>query len=231
MKRHVYLILVVAWSVASAATAGEDLPTLEQVLDRYIEAMGGRDTIEKLESRVIVGREIDDRPYKGPPVESNLKIWGDTSGDWTMESDLDGKIKLQGSSEGSKWVKQHGMETQPGKHKDTKLAFLFNPQGPLMVAKYFPNPRLTGTWDYDGVAYYKVENDLKFEYYTLYFEVETGMLTRIGYHWKLEGFREVDGVLVPGVVFQGRKGGSTNLYFDEVTHGDEVAGHLQPGGK
>ncbi len=113
----------------------------------------------------------------------------------------------------------------------TKLAFLFNPQGPLMVEKYFPNPRLMGTWTYDGVEYYKVENDLKFEYYTLYFEVETGMLTRIGYHWWLEGFRPIDGVMVPSKVIQGRKGGSTNLYFDEVSHGAEVAGHLVPGGQ
>jgi hypothetical protein len=78
--------------------------------------------------------------------------------------------------------------------------------------------------------YYKVENDLKFEYYTLNFEVETGMLTRIGYHWQLEGFRAVDGVMVPARVVQGRKGGSTNLYFDTVTHGAEVADHLQMGG-
>jgi hypothetical protein len=76
-----------------------------------------------------------------------------------------------------------------------------------------------------------VENDLKFEYYTLYFEVETGRLTRIGYHWQLEEFRPVDGVLVPAKVYRGRKGGSTNLYFDTVSHGAEVAPYLKRGGK
>ena len=86
------------------------------------------------------------------------------------------------------------------------------------------------TWDYDGVQYYKVENDLKFEYYTLYFEVETGMLTRIGNHWWLEGYRPIDGVLVPATVVQGRKGGSTNLYFDTVSHGTEVKPYLCKGG-
>ena len=100
-----------------------------------------------------------------------------------------------------------------------------------MVSRYFPNLRLTGTWDYDGVQYYKVENDLKFEYYTLYFEVETGMLTRIGYHWWLEDFRAVDGVLVPFTIVRGRKGGSTNLYFDSVTHNVDVDEQLVPGGQ
>jgi hypothetical protein len=146
----------------------------------------------------------------GPPEESKLEAWADTSGEWTMIlSDSQRVFRL-------------------GAQGNNKLAFLLNPQGPLMIERYFPNPRMTGTWDYDGVLYYKVENDLKFEYYTLYFEVETGMLTRIGYHWYLDDFRPVDGVMVPGVVYQGRKGGSTNLYFENVIHGEDVAEHLLP---
>jgi hypothetical protein len=209
----------------------EELPTLGQILQRYVEAVGGREAIAALESRIIVGREIDDRPYQGPPVESSLRVWADAGGDWTMSLKKEDGEWLEGSAEGKIWVKKPGGNTTGGEYKNTKLAFLFNPQGPLMVEKYFPNLRLTGTWDYDGIQFYKVENDLKFEYYTLYFEVETGLLSRIGYHWKLEGFHAVDGVLVATKVVQGRKGGSTNLYFDEVTHNAEVHEYLQPGGK
>ena len=229
MSRVLFLILTIVCCAIPAA-AGE-LPTLEQVLDRYVEAVGGREALAELESRHIVGREIDDRPYAGPAVESKLEVWAATDGDWLLEMTKEGERWREGFSGGKMWEQKPGQEVEPGEHLKTKLAFLFNPQGPLMVEKYFPNLRLTGTWDYDGVEYYKVENDLKFEYYTLYFEVETGLLTRIGYHWKLEDFRERDGVLVPGVVYQGRKGGSTNLFFDEVTHGEDEAGHLQPGGK
>jgi len=204
------MVLVVILLIPGAlpAAADEILPTLEQVFERYVEAMGGREAIAKLTTRTITGKQIDDRPYMGPPEETKLEAWADTTGEWTM---------ILHDPEG---------ESRVGAQGNTKLAFLLNPQGPLMISKYFPNPRMTGTWEYDGVMYYKVENDLKFEYYTLYFEVDTGMLTRIGYHWYLDGFRPVDDVMVPAIIYQGRKGGSTNLYFDNVIHGEDVAEHL-----
>jgi hypothetical protein len=212
MKIFSWMLLFPVLLMAGAlpAAAEEELPTLEQILERYVEVMGGREAISKLETRTIIGKQIDVQPHMGPPEESKLEAWADTSGEWTMilsDPQRVFRLKPQGN---------------------TKLAFLLNPQGPLMIAKYFPNLRLTGTWDYDGVWYYKVENDLKFEYYTLYFEVETGMLTRIGYHWYLDEFRPIDGVMVPGIIYQGRKGGSTNLYFDNVIHGEYVAEHLLP---
>lgn len=216
--------------VALPALAGE-LPTLEQILDRYIEGLGGREAIANLETRTIFGREIDDRPYAGPPVESKLEVRADAAGNWTMILEgPDGEWR-EGAWEGDNWVQKPGEDVEPAEYQNTKLAFLFNPQGPLMIEDYFPNPRVTGTWVYDGVEYYQVENDLQFEYYTLYFEVETGQLTRIGYHWWLEEFEEIDGVMIPAKVVQGRKGGSTNLYFDSVTHDGEVADYLEPGGK
>lgn len=226
----VILILVLVFARALPGVAGE-LPTLEQVLERYVKVMGGREAISKLETRTIAGRQIDDRPYKGPPVESKLTAWADTTGAWAMVLEESEGEHREGFDGETSWIQKPDTTVQAQDYQNTKLAFLLNPQGPLMVSKHFPNLRLTGTWDYDGVQYYKVENDLKFEYYTLYFEVETGMLTRIGYHWWLEGFRPIDGVLVPAKVVQGRKGGSTNLYFDTVTHGGDVAGHLQMGGK
>jgi len=196
------------------AAAG-DLPTLEQILDRYVEALGGREAVIKLETRTITGKQIDDRPSQGPPLETALEVWAESSGAFAMVLHEAGGDRRTTSDD----------------DHNAKLAFVFNPQGPLMLEKHFPNPRVTGTWDYDGKLYYKVENDLKFEYYTLYFEVETGMLTRIGYHWWLEDFHAVDGVLIPFTVVRGRKGGSTNLYFDSVTHNLEVADHLPPGGR
>ena len=208
------LIPVLVLLITTSAIAG-DLPTLEQILDRYVDALGGRENLAKLETRSITGRQIDDRPHQGPPVEAGLEAWADNTGFFSMV------------------IHEAESDRRTGSEDDhnAKLAFVFNPQGPLMIEKHFPNPRVTGIWEYDGKLYYKVENDLKFEYYTLYFEVETGMLTRIGYHWWLEDFRTIDGVLIPFTVVRGRKGGSTNLYFDSVTHNAEIADHLEPGGQ
>ena len=228
--RSLLLLIPILVLSAGAPVAAGELPTLEQILDRYVEALGGREAIAKLETRTITGKQIDDRPYKGPPMETALEAWA-AAGSWAMVLHQDEGDHKEGWDGDLNWVWKTGQPVQANDYPNAKLAFIFNPQGPLMVAKHFPNPTVTGTWDYDGKLYYKVENDLKFEYYTLYFEVETGMLTRIGYHWWLEDFRTVDGVKVPFKVVRGRKGGSTNLYFDTVTHNAEVAGQLAPGGQ
>ncbi len=205
--RRVFQSIVVLMAVSFPAYAAE-LPTLDQVLERYVVALGGREAIAMLDSRTIIGERIDDRPHQGPRVETPFEARADTSTSWTLVfHEAAGDVGEIGDSS-----------------KSTKLAFIFNPRAPLQLEKYFPNPRLTGTWEYDGILYYKVENDLKFEYYTLYFEVETGMLTRIGYHWLLEDYRQVDGVLIPFIVVQGRKGGSTSLYFKTVTHNSAATG-------
>ena len=227
--RSLVLLIPILVLSAVAPVAAGDLPTLEQIPDRYVEALGGREAIAKLETRTINGKQIDDRPYMGPPVETALEAWA-AAGSWAMVLRQDGGDHREGWDGDLNWVRDAGQPVQTNDYPNAKLAFIFNPQASLMLEKYFPNPRVTGTWKYDGKLYYKVENDLKLEYYTLYFEVETGMLTRIGYHWWLEDFRTVDGVKVPFKVMRGRKGGSTNLYFDTVTHNAEVADHLAPGG-
>ncbi len=116
------LVPVLLCAGAVPASADEILPTLEQIFDRYVDAMGGREAIAKLETRTITGKQIDDRPSMGPPEESKLEAWADTSGEWTMIlSDSQRVFRL-------------------GAQGNNKLAFLLNPQGPLMIDRYLPQP-------------------------------------------------------------------------------------------
>ena len=43
-----------------------DAPGPDRILERYVQAVGGRAALERLESRIVTGRQIDDRPYRGP---------------------------------------------------------------------------------------------------------------------------------------------------------------------
>ena len=80
-----FLVLVPVFILTAAPLASaDDLPTLEQILDRYIEALGGRDKIAKLETRAITGKQIDDRPYVGEPVTTELEAWADNAGVFNM---------------------------------------------------------------------------------------------------------------------------------------------------
>ncbi|MGD2153766.1 MAG: hypothetical protein PVG79_10910, partial [Gemmatimonadales bacterium] len=50
----------------------DTLPTLEEVVERYIQGVGGRQAIERLTTRVMTGRLVTDLPTWQPPVhESN----------------------------------------------------------------------------------------------------------------------------------------------------------------
>lgn len=214
------------WAAAFLATSlfiltgcSSGRPTLQEIFDRNVEAMGGQEAFEALEGRTVTGRQIDDRPYAGPAVTSRMEARADAAGHWSMALTEEDGVSAEGRDADGSWSRKPGEEAKPVDRANTKVGYLLDPLGPLHIAKHFPNPRLTGTRIFEGVTYWMVENDLKYEYYTLYFEVETGLLTRIGFHWWLEDFREVDGVLVPHTVVRGRKGGSTNLYFDRVVHG------------
>ena len=197
-------------------------PTLQEILDRNVESLGGREAIEALGSRRITGRQIDDRPYAGPPVTSVLSAAADSAGRWSLHLVTGDEVFSEGCDEAGCWIRKPGEEVRDQERTNAKLAYLLDPHGPLRPEKHFPGLRLTGTRVFEGVTYWMVENDLKYEHYTLYFEVESGLLSRVGFHWWLEDWREVDGVLVPGTIVRGRKGGSTNLYFDEVVHGGAV---------
>lgn len=218
IRRRAWVFFAITLFLLTGCTPSQ--PTLQEIFDRNIEAMGGREAIESLEGRTIRGRQIDDRPYAGPAVTTQLEARADTAGHWLMTLVEGDEVYAEGRDAGGAWRRKPGEEAKPLDRSNAKLGYLLDPQGPLAIEEHFPNPRLTGTRIFEGVTYWMVENDLKYEYYTLYFEVESGRLSRIGFHWWLEDFREVDGVLVPHTVVRGRKGGSTNLYWDEVVHGE-----------
>jgi hypothetical protein len=102
--------------------------------------------------------------------------------------------------------------------------FVLDPQGPLRIREYFAGLKLTGVTDLEGRSVYVVESDRSHEHYTLYFDVESGLLTGIGYYWHLQDYRAVDGALVPHRVVAGRKGGSVTYAFEEIVANVAVSG-------
>lgn len=157
---------------------------LQTILTSYVEAVGGREAMQHLESRTVTGRQVDDRPYRGLVAVTPLVL-----------SFPDPELQ------------------------DRKTNFLLDPQGPLRLEHYFPGLRPAGTRTVDGRLKYILESDLDPAYYALQFDVETGLLTGIGYYWTLSDYRLVDGVLLPFRIHKSRKGGSTVWEIDTVEHG------------
>ncbi len=198
--------------------AQDSTPELSSVIERYIEALGGREAIEKLETRRCSGWLVTDLPSNTPPVLEKLEMetYSALPDKWLLVG-RDSSGTLKNGFDGEAGWDQNLDTVKPDPRMERgKLAFIINPHGPLRIEDYFHDMKVTGTAEWDGRRCYAVESDRKASSYTLYFDAETGLLRQIGYHWFLRDYREVDGIMFPFEIEVSRKGGSTTYYFEEV---------------
>jgi hypothetical protein len=199
-------------AVSLSETKITPLPTIDAVLNRYVNAVGGRPAQEKVKSRVIRGRvEISGETswgqlniYAKAPNKSltvmNVEPMGqakrgyDGSTAWNV-SDTIGSQILKGTS-------LVGFSTEPDFYRDFKLAELY------------PGIRVMGIVQWIGREYYLVEAYPQFggmEY--MYFETKSGLLTGrditeqtaqgpIRVEMRYSDFRDVDGMKLPFKIVQ-----------------------------
>ena len=198
----------------------DTLPSVGQILERYIQVIGGRGAIEKLTTRVCTGKLIHDIHWRKPPYEeipfeayaktSDKSVYIEHRSDFIYKEGFDGKTG---------WSQDADSITIKDSPKRSKLEFIMDPQGALHIEDYFPGLTPTGKETLYGREVYAVEPaGLKEAHYSLNFDVETGMLIYVGYYWELLDYREVDGIKFPFRIAMSRKGGSSTYIFDEVKH-------------
>lgn len=218
-----------AITVADEPAAAEKQPTAAEVLDRYIEALGGREAIEQLETRVCTGKLTTDLTDRQHPTYESLYLETRSAApqSFLFQFWSDQGIRLEGFDGSMGWVKDRcGVQTDDHAWY-RKEAFLLNPQGPLYIDRYFPGLTSLGRMELEGREVYALRPDsLKPQYYTLYFSTENNLLIAIGYHCWVEEYREVDGVLVPHRFVFGRKGGSSVYEFETVAHNVDLPDSL-----
>ncbi len=192
----------------------------DEVIERYIEAIGGQDAVERLSTRTITGHLVHDLSWHDPQVETLKFVYQAGSEDRYVRlmtgqkgTDLEG---FDGTS-GWRLDSDGNLEPKPDAEHD-KLAWYANPHHALRIREYFPNPHLAGTREVDGQTCYAVKCDRQMEYWTLYFDAESYLLAAIGFHNWVEDYREKDGVLLPHRIVCGRKGGSSTFYFETIEH-------------
>lgn len=198
----------------------DSLPTAEQVIERYITAVGGREAIERLSTRLLIGRQTTDLEWT-PPVYEVIPIafYSRVPNSFLMvEHKADGTI-CEGFDGKATWVQDPDGINLNDQPRDLKLSWLLNPQNALRLSDYFPGLRVAAR-DYIGGTPVCVLDPVGLDrtYYSLYFDADTGLLVRIGYYTDLEDYREVDGVKFPFQVSASRQGGSTAYVFDLVVH-------------
>jgi len=198
-----------------AAASYEAIATLDQVIERYIEASGGRAALAKLKTRVCAGRYVDD--LSGQPARSYpLQAYAEVPDRWTTIAQSP-KGRLQNGFDGRLGYRVDSDRIESdNRMAQSWLGFLLNPHGALHLQDYFPAMLLEGKEVMAGRSVYLVKTVGAPN--RLYFDADSGLLMRIGPHWKLQNYREVDGVRLPFRVAASREGGESYYAFDSIEH-------------
>ena len=206
-----------------AVTLSEDTPSLEEVLEGYVEAAGGREAFEKLATRAATGRVITDLPTWNPPryeVDS-LAVYSKPPDGYLIVWKSEGGATLEGLDGDGHWKRDASGQVSAVEGADPRKACYADPQFPIRLGEYFPEMTLLGTATLDGRRAHVVDVDGEHSH-RLYFDAESHLLLRLGYNTRLLDYRELDGVMVPFAVEHSRKGGSTTVFMDSVVHNEPL---------
>ncbi|HEV7375138.1 MAG TPA: c-type cytochrome [Pyrinomonadaceae bacterium] len=210
---------------AGEAKAAEALPTVDQVLDKYIQAMGGRAAIEKLKSRVMKGSQvmadgtaIPVETYQAAPDKVVSILTTPKQG--VMMSGYNGHVG---------WVKnQRGQHEMSGAQL-TEMKRSADFYGDLKFKQIFPGLEVVDrekVGDRDAYILASQASPTRIE--KLYFDTQTGLLLRIVSitqtmlapipdQTDFEDYRDVDGVKIPFTIRQSTvdaRNGWTRKYTD-----------------
>jgi caffeoyl-CoA O-methyltransferase len=201
---------------SKTAATYEALSTLDHILERYIQALGGRAAIGKLRTRTCTGRFVDALSWADPPVQTHpLKALAKIPDKWVTTIQVSKGIEQNGFDGRTGWKVNPDRIERDDRMSRSWLGYLLNPQGALYIRDYFPGMTLLAEDTLRGRAVNLVNNRAQ---NLLFFDVESGLLTQIGSAWELQDYREVDGVKFPFRVATSRKGGESYFAFDRIEH-------------
>jgi len=200
--------------------------TVEEILERYVDAVGGREALKRLSTRVCTGKQITDLTSRQQPIYKALdfEAYAKIPKSCYTETRSDTENYRAGYDGNVGWVSDKDGVREDSHSIRSKLAYILNPHGPLYTQDYFPKLTVAGKREVNSKSAYVLEStELDKAYYALHFDVETGLLVRIGHYWEIQDYREVDGVLFPHRIVTSRKGGSTTYQISEVSHNKEIS--------
>jgi len=208
--------------------AGEldELPSIESLLRRYVEAAGGREAILALRTRVALMHIVTDLSWD-PPIHEvdTLSVYGTSSGEFLVLTRTPRGVMLEGCDGDEEWKIDLAGTVFNFVAADARDRWMTDPQFPLKMRHYFPHMAVVGLDVWGGDRVFVVETDGE-ELHRLGFDVDTGLLTRLGYNRELHDYEVVDGVTMPHRVVYSRKGGSSTFVVDSVVHNTTIDRNL-----
>ena len=228
---------------ASKAKATAAEPTVDQILDKYVQAIGGRQAVEKITSRVTKGTfEVSSMGLKGE-IELYVKAPNKTlrvqnlSGVGEILDGFDGKIAWSQNP-------MMGLREKDG----AELAAIVRSSdihASLKTRQLYPKLELKGKEKVGNRETYAIlATPAEGGPVKMYFDVETGLIARtdldldtpqgqVHIETTLDDYREVDGLKMPFTMRQESPMGSAVIKLTEVKHNVAIddAKFNKPSGK
>jgi len=197
---------------------GESLPSLDSILKKYIEAIGGKEAIEKIRTRRLTGELTHDFPGQNPPKTIlPAEVLTAAPDKWRLILKTAGGLQQMGFDGERGWTQDADRILIDSRQGRSRLAYLFHPQGALRLNAFFPQLVIKESVQFNGRKEYAVKAaGLREGQDTLYFDAEMGLLNRLGDDIVVESYRPVMGVLHPARVVIARGGGTSTYDFKEV---------------
>jgi predicted O-methyltransferase YrrM len=205
--------------VASRPVAAfEYLPTLESILARYVEALGGKEAIDKIRTRKLTGELTHDFPGQNPPkTVLPAEVTAAAPDKWRLILKTSKGVQQMGFDGEHGWTQDADRILIDNRQARSRLAYLFNPQGATRLEDYFSQLSLQGKVVSEGRAEYAVKaKGSGGSQETLYFDAETGLLNRLGVNIVVQGYRRMLGVLHPVNIAITREGGTSTYLFNDI---------------
>ncbi len=223
---------VVAQNAAPAAAKPVAAPTIDEILDKYVKALGGKEAIEKASSRVAKGSMEIEGMGLGGPVEMYAKAPNKSA----VVIELQGVGKIMNVFDGEK---AYALEPQGGLRELTGAEFATAKRNadfyePLNLKKHFAKLEVKGTEKVDASDVYVVlATPAVGDPERLYFATDSGLLVRIdsendtpqgkmSFATYLSDYKEVDGIKVAHTMRQVSSAFTALIKMTEVKHGVTV---------
>lgn len=207
-----------AQAAGSPAVPSDSLPPLESILRKYVDALGGKEAIQKIRARKLTGELTHENAGQDPPkTVLPAEVVAAAPDKWRLVLRTAAGVQQLGFDGAFGWSQDADRVLIDNRQARSKMAYLFNPLGALRLEDYFSQLSLQGEVVSDGREEYAVlAKGPAGTPETLYFDAETGLLNRLSGNIAIKGYRREAGVLHPVSVVVAREGGTSTYRFDEI---------------
>jgi len=199
-------------------TANEPLPTLNGILGRYIQALGGKEAIERIRTLRMTGVLTHEFPGKSlPKTLLPAEVIASVPDKWRLILKTSKGVQQMGFDGEDGWTQDADRILIDNRQARSKLAYLFNPQAVLHLEEYFTELSVQRKVASGGLTEYAVRaRGSRGTEDTLYFDAGTGLLNRLGDSVVVQDYHRSHGVLHPAKIIITREGRISIYVFDSI---------------